>query len=181
MKTNLERIRNDIQYISKFNTTSGDGTTRFSYTEEDKKVREYLIKEMEKIGLNITVDPIGNIRGKMEGKDSSLPSVMAGSHIDTVEHGGNFDGVAGVISALEALRVMQENNFKPEHSLEIIVFVEEEGPNFKFPLGGSRIMTGAYSVEDLKNQVNSDGVSMYDAAEKFGLNPDDMKNYVVKK
>jgi len=181
MKTNLERIRNDIQYISKFNTTSGDGTTRFSYTEEDKKVREYLIKEMEKIGLNITVDPIGNIRGKMEGKDSSLPSVMAGSHIDTVEHGGNFDGVAGVISALEALRVMKENNYKPEHSLEIIVFVEEEGPNFNFPLGGSRIITGAYSVDDLKKQINANGVSMYEAAEKFGLNPEKMNDFLIDK
>ncbi len=181
MKTNLERIRNDIQYISKFNTTSGDGTTRFSYTEEDKKVREYLIKEMEKIGLNITVDPIGNIRGKMEGKDSSLPSVMAGSHIDTVEHGGNFDGVAGVISALEALRVMKENNYKPEHSLEIIIFVEEEGPNFNFPLGGSRIITGAYSVDDLKKQINANGVSMYEAAEKFGLNPEKMNDFLIDK
>jgi len=181
MKTNLERIRNDIQYISKFNTTSGDGTTRFSYTEEDKKVREYLIKEMKKIGLNIIVDPIGNIRGKMEGKDSSLPSVMAGSHIDTVEHGGNFDGVAGVISALEALRVMKENNYKPEHSLEIIVFVEEEGPNFNFPLGGSRIITGAYSVDDLKKQINANGVSMYEAAEKFGLNPEKMNDFLIDK
>src|SRR6056297_1735927 len=181
MKTNLERIRNDIQYISKFNTTPGDGTTRFSYTEEDKKVREYLIKEMEKIGLQITIDPIGNIRGRMEGKDPSLPSIMTGSHIDTVEHGGNFDGDAGVISALESLRVMKENKFEPDHPVELVVFVEEEGPNFNFPLGGSRIMTGAYSVEDLKNQMNSDGVSMYDAAEKFGLNPDDMKKYVVKK
>lgn len=181
MKTNLERIRNDIQYISKFNTTSGDGTTRFSYTEEDKKVREYLIKEMKKIGLNIIVDPIGNIRGKMEGKDSSLPSVMAGSHIDTVEHGGNFDGVAGVISALEALRVMKENNYKPEHSLEIIIFVEEEGPNFNFPLGGSRIITGAYSVDDLKKQINANGVSMYEAAEKFGLNPEKMNDFLIEK
>src|SRR6056297_68647 len=181
MKTNLERIRNDIQYISKFNTTSGDGTTRFSYTEEDKKVREYLIKEMKKIGLNIIVDAIGNIRGKMEGKDSSLPSVMAGSHIDTVEHGGNFDGVAGVISALEALRVMKENNYKPEHSLEIIIFVEEEGPNFNFPLGGSRIITGAYSVDDLKKQINANGVSMYEAAEKFGLNPEKMNDFLIDK
>ncbi len=181
MKTNLERIKRDIEYISKFNSTPGDGTTRFSYTEEDKKVRKYLTEEMKKLGLHTTVDPIGNIRGKMEGKNPLLPSIMAGSHIDTVEHGGNFDGVAGVISALEALRVMKENNFTPDHSVEIVVFVEEEGPNFNFPLGGSRIMTGAYSVEDLKNQINSDGVSMYEAAKKFGLNPDNMENYMVKK
>ncbi|MDW7669159.1 MAG: M20 family metallo-hydrolase [Bacillota bacterium] len=181
MKTNLDRIKNDIEYISKFNTTPGDGTTRFSYTEEDKKVREYLIKEMEKIGLQITVDPIGNIRGRMEGKNPSLPSIMAGSHIDTVEHGGNFDGVAGVITALESLRSMKENKFLPDHSVELVVFVEEEGPNFNFPLGGSRIMTGAYSVEDLKKQINADGVSMYEAAKKFDLNPDKMDKYVVKK
>src|SRR6056297_2692955 len=181
MKTNLDRIKKDIEYISKFNTTPGEGTTRFSYTKEDRKVREYLKKEMKKIGLQITVDPIGNIRGKMEGKDSSLPSVMAGSHIDTVEHGGDFDGVAGVISALEALRVIKENNYTPQHSLEIIIFVEEEGPNFNFPLGGSRIITGAYSVDDLKKQINANGVSMYEAAEKFGLNPEKMNDFLIDK
>ncbi len=181
MKTNLDRIKNDIEYISKFNTTPGDGTTRFSYTEEDKKVREYLIKEMEKIGLQITVDPIGNIRGRMEGKNPSLPSIMAGSHIDTVEHGGNFDGVAGVITALESLRTMKENKFLPDHPVELVVFVEEEGPNFNFPLGGSRIMTGAYSVEDLKKQINADSVSMYEAAKNFGLKPDEMDKHLIKK
>ncbi|MFZ7131978.1 MAG: Zn-dependent hydrolase, partial [Eubacteriales bacterium] len=61
METKLERIKSDIEYISQFNTTPGEGTTRFSYTEEYRKVREYLIDEMEKLGLAITIDPIGNI------------------------------------------------------------------------------------------------------------------------
>jgi allantoate deiminase len=181
METKLDRIKNDIEYISQFNTIPGEGTTRFSYTEEYRKVREYLIDEMEKLGLTITVDPIGNIRGRLEGKNPELPPVMSGSHIDTVAHGGNFDGVAGVVAALESLRIMKENNYKQDHPVEIIVFVEEEGPNFNFPLGGSRIMTGAYPVEDLKNQINDQGISMYEAAKNFGLNPEDMDDYIVEK
>ena len=181
MESKVERIKNDIETIAQFNTTPGNGTTRYTYSKEDQGVREYLIKEMTALGLDIIIDAIGNIRGRLKGKNNELPVVMTGSHIDTVTYGGNFDGVAGVIAGLEALRVFVENGVKPMHPIELIVFVEEEGPQFNFPLAGSRILTGKYDVEVLKDQKNNDGISMYEKAIQFGLDPSEMKKYLFKK
>ncbi len=179
--SDINRIRKDIVTISRFNSTPGEGTTRFSYSKEDRKARDYIISEMEAIGLKVTVDPIGNIRARMSGQDDSLPVIMAGSHIDTVTNGGDFDGVAGVIAALEMMRVFKTNNLKPINPVELIVFVEEEGPQFGFPLAGSRILTGQYLSEEMKGYYNGAGESMYDAAIQFGLNPDHMANHVLMK
>jgi allantoate deiminase len=181
LASDINRIRKDIVTISGFNSTPGEGTTRFSYSQEDRKARDYVIGEMKALGLKVTVDPIGNIRGRMSGLDDSLPVIMTGSHIDTVTNGGDFDGVAGVIAALEMMRVFKENNLKPVSPVELIVFVEEEGPQFGFPLAGSRILTGQYLSEEIKGYHNKAGESMYDAALKFGLNPDHMANYVLMK
>jgi len=180
MECNKDRIRLDIETIAGFNSTPGQGTTRFTYSDEDIKAREYLIKEMERTGLKVSVDQMGNIRARLDGKDDSLPIVMTGSHIDTVTNGGNFDGVAGVSAGLEALRTLVENKFQPECSIELIVFVEEEGPNFKFPLAGSRILTGKFPVSSLKKHFNSKGVSMHDAAVARGFDPSDMRRHLFK-
>jgi len=99
---NIQRIEKDIQQISMFNETPEAGVTRFSYTEEDQKAREYLIREMKALGLTVTVDGAGNIRGKRQGKFTEASTVMTGSHIDTVPNGGKFDGLLGVVLGLEA-------------------------------------------------------------------------------
>lgn len=176
-----ERIRFDVERISRFNQTPGEGTTRFTYSAEDRGLRELLLCEMKKIGLKARVDAIGNIRARMDGRDNGLPPVMTGSHIDTVKNGGDFDGIAGVVAGLEVLRVMKESKYRPLHPIELVVFVEEEGPNFKFPLAGSRILTGMFPVEKLKDQRNAEGISMYDAAVRCGFKPDEMEGHLLKK
>lgn len=180
MKLNSDRIDNHIKRISQFNSTPEKGITRFSYTEEDRKARDYLLEQMEKINLNITVDPIGNIRARREGADPDALPILAGSHIDTVLHGGKYDGMVGVVTALEALTVLEKENIKLEAPVELIIFVEEEGANFGSPLAGSKTLIGDYKVNDLKKLINDNGVSMYEAAKKFGLNPDQMIDYLVK-
>lgn len=180
MESSLERIRRDIEKISEFNSTPGFGCTRFSYSYEDKKAREYLIKQMEDLGLEVTVDAIGNIRGRLEGLDDTAPVVMTGSHIDTVLHGGNFDGVVGVTAGLEAMRVLVENNIKTVNPVELIIFAEEEGSNFGSTMTGSKALIGKYSLEDLKHLKNDQGISCYEAAKNFGLDPDKVEEYVIK-
>ncbi len=180
METNLERIIHDIEKINEHSSDSNNGYTRFSYSNEDRLAKEYIISEMKKMGLDVVVDAIGNIRGRYNGSDINAPIVMTGSHIDTVKHGGKFDGVVGVVAGLEVLRVLTENNIKLTHSVEAVVFVEEEGCNFGKPMAGSKGMTGKLNVEDYKKMYNDDGISMYEAAKKFGLNPDNIQNDVLK-
>lgn len=181
IETSKERVIKDFKRMSEFNATPGKGVTRFSYTREDNKAREYLISSMKELGLEIKVDPVGNIRARRKGIDNSAPAVMSGSHIDTVRHGGMFDGVAGVVGTLEAIRVLEENAIKTILPVELVIFAEEEGSNFGSTLAGSKAMTGKYRVEDLKRIKNDQGVSMYDAAKKCGYSPDNLEKHILKR
>ena len=176
---NINRIKADIENIGKFNLTPGEGCTRFSFTQEDSLAREYLINEMKKIGLQITVDAVGNIRGKLEGQRLNAPAILTGSHIDTVPHGGNFDGVLGVIAGLEILRTIVESKIKHNNPIELIIFVEEEGCNFGSPMVGSKVLTGQLSAKELKKLVNNSGSSFYDAAKNAGFNPDRIQDSIL--
>lgn len=174
MKTNLDRIKKDIEELSKFNATPGQGLTRFSLTKEDKGAREYIRGELLKLGLEVYEDPAGSIFGRRKGIDDELPVIMIGSHFDSVKNGGNFDGPAGVVMALEIMRVLNENNVKTKYPIEFVGMIEEEGGRFGSGVFGSRAMIGAVSLEELNNNKDSNGISMAKAFKEFGFNPDDI-------
>lgn len=98
---------------------------------------------------------------------------MAGSHIDSVFQGGRFDGVAGVVSALEVVRVIAERETPHRHPIDIVVFAEEEGSRFESVMIGSRIWIGKFSLHDLHKFKDKDGISYIEAMESCGLVPDD--------
>ena len=100
MKTKLERIRYDIDELAKISVTQGPGCCRQTYTKEFAEAREYIVKVMKEIGLSVREDAVGNIFGRMEGKNPEAPVIMTGSHFDTVRTGGRFDGLAGVVAAI---------------------------------------------------------------------------------
>ena len=140
LETNIERIKHNLETLSSFNSTPGKGCTRLSFSPEHRKALDFLSKACESMGLEVMIDPVGNFRAKLKGSDSSAPHIMCGSHIDTVLHGGKFDGAAGVVAALEALTVIKEQNAPIRHSLEFIAFVEEEGASFGGGLVGSCLL-----------------------------------------
>lgn len=174
MNANLLRIKKDIEMLSKYNATPGNGLTRFSFTQEDKEARKYLKKEMSKTGLKIYEDSIGNIIGKLEGKISRVPVVMIGSHYDSVKNGGNFDGNAGVVTALEIARIIRENNIKLNHSVEFVAIIEEEGGRFGSGLLGSRAMAGKIRRDDLELLEDTQGITIIKAARDFGIDIDNI-------
>ena len=129
MQTNINRIIKEIELFSEFNSTPGKGVTRFSYSDADQEAKKYLMQQFEILDLDISVDAVGNIRAKRKGTQINAPTVMTGSHIDTVLYGGKFDGVVGVVGALEVIRVLNENSISTRHPIEVVIFVEEEGSN----------------------------------------------------
>lgn len=179
METSLERIKNDIENLSKFNSTPEKGCTRFSYTREDQEAKEYLIQMMKKLGLKIIVDGIGNVSGRLEGKDSNLPAIMIGSHLDTVLHGGKYDGVVGIVAGLEIIRVIIENNVALNHPVQLMVFAEEEGSNFGVPTAGSKVLTGQLKLEEIKRLKNDRGESYYDVLKSNGLDTDSIPKGII--
>jgi hydantoinase/carbamoylase family amidase len=177
----IERIKNDIENVTKITATPNMGCTRFSYGKEDKEVREYLIKKMKDLGLFIKIDGVGNVRAKYIDNNEDKPSIMMGSHIDTVANGGKFDGLTGVITGLEVIRVIKENNVKLDNPIELIIFSEEEGSNFGTTMVGSKFLSGTYKLEYLNKLKNDDGVTAYQVMKDFGLDVDNVENEVLKK
>lgn len=171
-KANAQIIEKWLRDIDSFNSTPGSGTTRVLFTDEELKSREYVKKEMEKIGLEITEDAIGNIFGTLKGQDSSLPAVWTGSHIDTVLNAGMFDGMAGVVSGMEALQMIKESGCEHKRDISVIVYTSEEPTRFELSCLGSRALAGELSLEDTKKLVDKDGNTLYDTLGKLGYDHD---------
>lgn len=175
MKTNLERIKQDMEALSRFSSTPGEGLTRFSFTDEDRGVREYLTEELSKLGLKVYEDAAGSLFGRDGSGNDSLPVVMIGSHFDSVKNGGSFDGSAGVVMALEIMRVLHENNIRTRYPVEFAAIIEREGGRFGSGVFGSRAMAGLVNYEQLKCSKDENGISMAQAFGAFGINPAKVK------
>lgn len=171
MKIDVARIRRHIETLAGFTATPGAGTTRLSYTPEYRQACDYLIEHARSLGLAARLDAIGNLRIRLEGRDGTAPAVVVGSHLDSVINGGDFDGILGVVSGMEIVECMVENGVRPEHAVEVISFVEEEGTTFRCPLTGSKALAGELGLAELENLKNEDGDSLLRIAADFGLEP----------
>ena len=173
MEVRVDRIEKDLEAINSFTATPGKGITRFTFSQEYMRARDYVIAELKKIGAQVSTTVGGNLRGCLEGREKGRPSVMVGSHIDSVFQGGRFDGVAGVVCALEAARVIAENNVLHRYPLDVVVFAEEEGSRFGSIMIGSRAWVGKLRSDDLLRLKDRDGISYREAMESSGLIVDD--------
>jgi hydantoinase/carbamoylase family amidase len=124
---------------------------------------------MRQIGLQINIDRIGNIFGRLEGSYPKAPAVLAGSHLDTVVHGGKYDGTMGVIAALEAARTLKEHNVALRSPVEVVCFVGEESSRFGFSTLGSSLVAGEVRAEDLTNASDVQGAKLEDILAGLGI------------
>ncbi|ARK22301.1 Zn-dependent hydrolase [Sporosarcina ureae] len=169
MTANKERIEQHIDALKQFTATPRQGVTRLTYSKEDLQSRNYIKEKMTEYGLVVSEDGFGNIFGKLEGTLSDAPSVIVGSHFDSVPNGGAYDGTAGVVVGLEVAALFQELQLKPTYPLEVIAMVEEEGSRFGGGLMGSRGMMGLLSEEDFYDLADKDGILATDAMSEIGL------------
>lgn len=173
----LFNIKNNLENLSKFTCSFQHGVTRFPFTKEATMAVEYLKNEMESIGLKTRIDECGTVIGRLEGKRKQ--TIIIGSHYDSVENGGAFDGVAGIVCGIEVARMFIENNIIPSYSLEVIGTNDEEGARFGSGFLSSKAMLGELEVEHLKSLKDHNNISIYNAMKDYGLNPDDI--YKVKR
>jgi allantoate deiminase len=175
IETNLEqvqaRIESHIDTLSTFTATPGKGTTRLTYSPEDLQARQYIKQKMKEYGLTVQEDGFGNIFGRLEGTLKDAPSVLIGSHFDSVPNGGSYDGPAGVVAGLEVAALFAENKLTPKYPLEVIALVEEEGSRFGGGLMGSRGIVGLLDEEGFNSLKDKDGIYAVDAMKKIGLDP----------
>ena len=181
MKTNKGRIEKDILALGAISCVEGIGCTRYTYTDEFAKARDYIMKEMKDAGLSVVENEIGMVVGKLEGKNPKLPAVMTGSHFDTVATGGKFDGAAGVVAALETARVFKEEGFVPERPVLFVALPEEEGSRFGSGLFGSRAICGQLYDDELNRFKDRNGISFAEAMKAYGLDPSKVDNVKMNK
>lgn len=153
---NKERLLSDLFGQGKIGWHAGKGMQRAAYSEAYAEAREWFEGKMRAAGLKTRVDGVGNLFGRLEGR--SRRTIMMGSHLDSVDNGGIYDGPLGVAAALEVIRSIKESGAAPEHSLEVGAFIGEEGE----PLGGtfgSRAFAGLLPSGYRRETLDGFGVS----------------------
>lgn len=166
------RIAKDLEYLKQFTSTPGNGCTRLPFTKEARGAVDFLKELMAEAGLEVKEDVAGNVFGTLKGTDPTLPCVMMGSHFDSVINGGDFDGIAGVIAAIEVARQLKDEGFTPVRDFVAAGFMDEEGMRFGTGYFGSGAMLGHRDVEYCKHYKDVDNISIYDAMKSYGLDPE---------
>jgi len=159
----------DLNAIGRIGIGDHGAVTRLVFSIKELRSRQLLIHLMRQAGLQIHIDAIGNIFGRFAGSDTKAPAVLAGSHLDTVIHGGKYDGPVGVIGALEAVRTIGENRIPVRASLEVVCFVGEESSRFGFSTLGSSLIAGEVHPSDLTNAVDPQGTRLADVLSSLGI------------
>jgi len=146
---NSERLQATLEKLSEFGRNPEGGVTRLGFSEKDLAARQYVTGLMKQAGLEVRVDPAGNIFGSRAGSEK-LPILLFGSHIDSVLHGGNFDGDVGSMGAIEVMRALNDGNVKTRHPLEAVIWTNEEGNHFGIGTLGSGVAAGSLGPEILE-------------------------------
>ena len=166
------RIARDLEHLKQYTATPGNGCTRLPFTKEARDAVNYLKELMTEAGLEVTEDAAGNVIGTLKGEDPDVPCVMMGSHYDSVVNGGDYDGIAGVICAIEVARLLKEEGITPKRNFVAVGFCDEEGMRFGTGYFGSGAMLGHRDVEYTKNFADTDGITIYEAMKGYGLDPE---------
>lgn len=167
-----DRLRGTLEKLSTFGRNPDGGVTRLGFSAADMAARQYVTGLMREAGLRVTVDPAGNIFGYRAGTEN-LPVLLFGSHIDSVPHGGNFDGDVGSLSAIEVIRALNDHKVKTRHPLEVVIWTNEEGFHFRVGVFGSSAAAGALDPSVLERR-DDQGLTLADWLKKYGQNPADI-------
>jgi len=172
----VERILKDIEAISRCTETRGSGATRPTFSPAWATAMQYIGDQARSAGCDLKSDAAGNAHARPAGLGWERQVWLCGSHLDTVPHGGDFDGVVGVVVALELLRSAKDDGIA-SLPLEMIAFAEEEGATFGLGMIGSRAWVGALGADRLQELRNAQGRNYIDAGRPFGADagrlPDD--------
>ncbi|HEX3890359.1 MAG TPA: M20 family metallo-hydrolase [Verrucomicrobiae bacterium] len=144
---NIARLQKEIDELALITEAEPPVVTRVLFSEADLSGRAFVKKLCREAGLTLREDAVGNIFARWEGSDKNLPPVATGSHIDAIPNAGKYDGVVGVLGAIEAIRALKKSGFQPKRSIELIVFTAEEPTRFGIGCLGSRLLGGVLSPE----------------------------------
>jgi len=167
LRINIDRLVASIEDLAEIGAIDGGGVCRMALSDEDRQGRDLVVGWMRKLGLDVTIDQLGNVLGIRAGLESGKP-VMTGSHIDTVASGGRYDGNLGVLAGLEVIATLNEAEITTRKPIGVGFFTNEEGSRFAPDMMGSGVHQGAFDIKDMLDVVDIDGARVGDELEKIG-------------
>ena len=173
------KIIDDICEVSK---DEAGAITRFPFTKSWMQAQTYLKELFEELGFETYFDDAGNLHGRI---GNTADTVLTGSHVDTVQNGGKYDGLYGVVGGALAIARLHQKYGTPKTALEVIAFAEEEGTRFPLDFWGSKALTGAIDWEEIGTLKDKDGITLSEALKASGFSytqdcakRDDIKAFV---
>ena len=168
IRADLGRFLDTLAASSKIGTGREGGMNRLTLSAADKEMRDLFVTWCQEAGLEVTVDAMGSIFGRRAGTEDHLPPLLIGSHLDTQENGGRFDGIVGVLGGLEVVRRLNDLGIQTRRPIVIVNWTNEEGARFSPPMVASGCFVGDYDVAWAHGLKDGDGVSFGEALEAIG-------------
>jgi allantoate deiminase len=175
MPISSQRLANDLAAIAAATETPGQGASRPTFSDAWAKAVEYVVDAARACDCVVHADAAGNIHLRPSVHERAKSLWLSGSHLDSVPHGGDFDGVVGVLVPLEVLRAAHEDG-REAPPVEVIIFAEEEGTTFGLGMIGSRAWVGTLAADQLAQLQNAAGQSYLEAGARHGVRPDCLAN-----
>ena len=163
-----DRLWQTLMETARIGATAAGGLTRLALTDLDREVRDWFAAACEEAGCTVTIDDMGNMFARRAGRDESCQPILIGSHLDTQPKGGKYDGVLGVLAALETVRAFNDAGIETEHPIEIVNWTNEEGARFAPAMLSSGVFGGAFERDEICTHSDADGLSIGDELERIG-------------
>ena len=166
------RLWDSLMDMAKIGPGLKGGNRRLTLTDVDRDGRNLFAAWCAAAGLGMSIDQMGNMFARRAGQDDTLPPVMMGSHLDTQPTGGKFDGVLGVLGALEVMRSLNDLKIKTRHPIEVANWTNEEGSRFAPAMISSGVFAGAYTQDYAYGLKDRDGLGLGEELERIGFKGD---------
>lgn len=171
MPVSAARLQRDFETIARYTASPGNGSDRPTFSDHWAATVQYVVDEATACDCSLRVDAAGNVHLRPARLEAKQPVWISGSHVDSVPHGGDYDGVLGVVAPLEVLRAAKEDG-RPVPPLELIIFAEEEGTTFGLGMLGSRTWAGTLDAPQLAAVRNAQGQTYLEAGKPYGVVPE---------
>ncbi len=169
---NTARIEKELETLAGFSDTPAPAVTRIVFSEQDLHARIWLKNLCAEADLEVREDAVGNTFARWQGSAAGGAAVGTGSHIDAIPHSGRYDGTVGVLGGLEAIRTLQRAGFRPQKSIELLLFTSEEPTRFGIGCLGSRLLAGSLDASAGKTLRDSEGRSLDEVRTHGGFGGD---------
>ncbi|MFS0750505.1 Zn-dependent hydrolase [Oceanobacillus sp. 1P07AA] len=169
MLINGERLKQIVDEFADYGRTENNGVTRLALSEVDIRVRKHFKRFCEGLGLTVKWDDMGNMYARLDGIENDKPPLVIGSHLDSVKKGGRFDGVLGVLTGLEVVQTLIDNDIKPKIPIVVANFTNEEGARFEPSMMASGVISGKFDKGKMLQSTDEHGLTFGEALKDSGF------------